>query len=180
MLLESVVLSSQAYTLYFILIGGMLIKYYCQTCLVFCRRDNNKTHWVTPLVQEFLSFFGEEEHPHTFNEDALKALFQAFDTDGNGKLSKEEISNAFRAWGTTILLLLYFFLSSFFLFLSSSSFLSLSSFFRALGLVTVFCHISVHSLFFWRRLSFVSGGVGWSFQKDRPQWRWRHWLCTCV
>lgn len=34
------------------------------------------------------------------NEAALKALFKAFDIDGNGKLSKEELAKAFKAWGT--------------------------------------------------------------------------------
>lgn len=37
------------------------------------------------------------------NESALKALFKAFDEDGNGKLSKQELVKAFKAWGTSLL-----------------------------------------------------------------------------
>ncbi len=47
-------------------------------------------------------FFNSDLQPEV-NESALKALFKAFDEDGNGKLSKQELVKAFKAWGTSLL-----------------------------------------------------------------------------
>ncbi|KAL6051578.1 Glucosyl transferase [Balamuthia mandrillaris] len=55
-------------------------------------------------LSEFKRFLGmavEEEAP-PLHEDGLQALFNAFDTDGNGFLDKEEIKQAFQVWGEQV------------------------------------------------------------------------------
>lgn len=53
--------------------------------------------------EEFRKFTSVVDPPSEkpLNEDALRALFNAFDDDGNGLLDKEEVLNVCKLWGGT-------------------------------------------------------------------------------
>ena len=69
-----------------------------QSLFRLCDKDRSGTL----DFDEFKSFFNlakAAEKNKSLNNDALQALFKAYDEDGNGKLDKGEVTKALRAWG---------------------------------------------------------------------------------
>jgi len=44
----------------------------------------------------------EKEDEDIPDNDSLRAMFSAFDVDGNGKLDKKEVTDALKTWGETV------------------------------------------------------------------------------